>query len=95
MDATIHSNVASIEPGVIQRHFAVTTLAVLDSSQGWSVDNFEGLARHRGLKFFMVSDNNFSALQKTLLVYFEPTGIGDPGTGGNSSEFELRQENPD
>jgi hypothetical protein len=73
----------------------VTTLAVLDSSRGWSVDNFEGLARHRGLKFFMVSDNNFNALQKTLLVYFEPTSIGDPGTGGNFSEFELRQENPD
>ena len=73
----------------------VTTLAVLDSSRGWSVDNFEGLARHRGLKFFMVSDDNFNALQKTLLVYFEPTGVGDPGKDGNSSEFELRQENPD
>ncbi len=87
-----HTRISADNAGL---RLPVTTLAVLDSSRGWSVDNFEGLARHRGLKFFMVSDNNFSALQKTLLVYFEPTGIGDPGTGGNSSEFELRQENPD
>ncbi len=84
-----------ISAGNAGERLPVTTLAVLDSSRGWSVDNFEGLARHRGLKFFMVSDDNFNALQKTLLVYFEPTGIGDPGTDGNSSEFELRQENPD
>jgi len=73
----------------------VTTLAVLDTSQGWSIDNFEGLARHRGLRFFMVSDDNFKSLQKTLLVYFELASTGDPGTGSNSSEFELRQEKPD
>ena len=72
----------------------VTTLAILDSSQGWSVDNFEGLSRHRDLKFFMISDDNFNALQKTLLVYFELTGIGGPGTQGNPPEFELRQQIP-
>jgi hypothetical protein len=72
----------------------VETLAVLDSSQGWSVDNFEGLTRHRERKFFMVSDDNFNALQKTLLVYFETVSTGDPGIRGNPSEFELRQQNP-
>jgi len=47
------------------------TLAVLDSADGWSIDNFEGLTRHRGNRFFMVSDNNDVFLQRTLLVYFE------------------------
>ena len=73
----------------------VTTLAVLDSSQGWSVDNFEGLARHRGLEFFMVSDDNFNDLQRTLLVYFGLTNIGDPTNRTNWPEFELRQETRD
>lgn len=35
------------------------------------VDNFEGLAHHRGNRYFMVSDDNEHALQATLLVYFE------------------------
>lgn len=73
----------------------VTTIAVLDTSQGWSVDNFEGLSRHRGLDFFMVSDDNFKALQKTLLVYFSLAGAGDPATRGNVPEFELRQKTSD
>jgi len=72
----------------------VETLAILDSSQAWSVDNFEGLTRHRGRTFFMVSDDNFNALQKTLLVYFETVSTGDPGIRGNPSEFELHQQNP-
>ncbi len=87
-----HTRIAAENAG---ERLPVTTLAVLDSSQGWSVDNFEGLARHRNLKFFMVSDDNFNALQKTLLVYFEPAITGDPGISGNSPEFELRQQNTD
>ena len=67
---------------------------VLDTSKGWNVDNFEGLARHRGRRFFMVSDNNGKAIQRTLLVYFElveaeasgletvETGEGSPGADG-------------
>ncbi len=49
----------------------VTDVAVFDSSQGWLLDNFEGLTRHRDQRFFMISDDNCSALQTTLLVYFE------------------------
>ncbi len=71
---------------------AVETLAVLDSSRGWSVDNFEGLARHRGDRLFMVSDDNFNELQKTLLVCLEPTGTGKRDDEGNSPEFELRHK---
>ena len=46
-------------------------LAVFDNSQGWDIDNFEGLARHHGNFFFMVSDDNNNFFQKTLLTYFE------------------------
>lgn len=48
-----------------------TPLARFDSSLGWRVDNFEGLAHHEDNRFFIVSDDNGSALQTTLLVYFE------------------------
>jgi hypothetical protein len=46
-------------------------VARIDSSLGWYVDNFEGLAHHQGNRFFLVSDDNGSAWQKTLLIYFE------------------------
>jgi len=47
------------------------TVAVFDSGQGLRIDNFEGLARHHGNRFFMVSDDNDVFVQRTLLVYFE------------------------
>ncbi len=50
---------------------APTTVVELNSSRGWLLDNFEGLAWHRGRRFFMISDDNFNGLQSTLLVYFE------------------------
>jgi hypothetical protein len=50
---------------------SVETLATFDTSRGWLVDNFEGLTRHEGRRYFMVSDDNGSPLQHTLLVYFE------------------------
>ena len=46
-------------------------LARLDSSEGWAVDNFEGLARVGRDRFVMVSDDNDNFYQKTLLIYFE------------------------
>ncbi|MHB1142772.1 MAG: esterase-like activity of phytase family protein [Sulfuricaulis sp.] len=47
------------------------TIVTLDSNKGFQIDNFEGLARHRGNRFFMVSDNNDLFVQRTLLLYFE------------------------
>ena len=47
------------------------TVATLDSDAGLRVDNFEGLTRHRGNRFFMVSDDNSVFVQRTLLLYFE------------------------
>ena len=49
----------------------VRTVATLSSAAGWRLDNFEGLAHHRAQRFFMVSDDNGSFWQNTLLVYFE------------------------
>lgn len=49
----------------------VQNIAVLDSSQQWRLDNFEGLTHHYDNYFFMVSDDNYRASQKTILVYFE------------------------
>jgi hypothetical protein len=46
-------------------------IASLNSSKGWALDNFEGLTRHRGERFFMVSDDNNALVQRTLLFYFE------------------------
>jgi hypothetical protein len=40
----------------------------------------------------MVSDDNFNELQKTLLIYLEPTAAGKRDDGGNSLEFELRHK---
>ena len=49
----------------------VATVARLSTSQGWNLDNFEGLTRHTGRRFFMVSDDNGMIYQSTLLSYFE------------------------
>lgn len=70
----------------------VTDVAVFDSSQGWLLDNFEGLTRHRDQRFFMISDDNCSTWQSTLLVYFEllPTHLNGaplkPGRRHDSSQ---------
>lgn len=50
---------------------SVSDIATFQSDQGWNLDNFEGLTRYRDNRFFMVSDDNCSILQTTLLVYFE------------------------
>jgi len=46
-------------------------LAKLDSNAGWHIDNFEGLTKVGKNKFLMISDDNDSMFQKTLLVLFE------------------------
>jgi len=46
-------------------------IAQFSSSDGWILDNFEGLTHIRGNQYLMVSDNNNSPFQKTILVLFE------------------------
>ena len=46
-------------------------LAQFNSSNGWHIDNFEGLAKVGKNRYVMVSDDNDNFYQRTLLVYFE------------------------
>ena len=46
-------------------------LASLDSKKGWKIDNFEGLTKVDSNKYLIISDDNDSIFQKTLLVLFE------------------------
>ncbi|MDI4661304.1 MULTISPECIES: esterase-like activity of phytase family protein [Cobetia] len=55
------------EPGT---QAEVRTLARLSSGDGWSLDNFEGLTHLEGNRFLMISDDNFSSFQTTLLSCF-------------------------
>ena len=47
------------------------TIATLSTTEGCRLDNFEGLTRLEGNRYLMISDDNGSPLQKTLLVLFE------------------------
>ncbi len=46
-------------------------LLKMNSHKGWSVDNFEGLAKVSKNRYIMISDDNNNFFQKTLLIYFE------------------------
>jgi len=48
-----------------------TLVAKFDSSDGWILDNFEGLTHIRDNQYLMISDNNNNPFQKTILVLFE------------------------
>lgn len=50
---------------------AVEEVARFSTAEQWFLDNFEAIARHRGNRYFMASDDNNSAMQKTLLLYLE------------------------
>ena len=43
----------------------------MDSDNGWDIDNFEGLTRLEGNRYLLISDDNDSPFQKTLLMLFE------------------------
>ncbi len=58
---------------------SVTPLARLSGGEGWHLDNFEGLAALGAGRYLMVSDDNFSTLQRTLLACFR-TEAGAGGT---------------
>lgn len=47
-----------------------TILGDFSTADGWQLDNFEGLAALGGNRFLMISDDNQSRLQRTVLVLF-------------------------
>lgn len=63
--ATLSPNASLMEP------VPVETVAALDNGKKYQIDNFEGLARHRGNRFFIISDDNDLFIQRSLLMYFE------------------------
>jgi hypothetical protein len=63
--ATLSPNTYPTEP------VPVETVATLDNGKKHQIDNFEGLARHRGNRFFIISDDNDLFIQRSLLMYFE------------------------
>ncbi|TVT52205.1 MAG: esterase-like activity of phytase family protein [Sedimenticola thiotaurini] len=48
-----------------------TLIARFDSSEGWLTQNLEGLTRHQGMHFFMVSDDGNKPWAQTQLIYFK------------------------
>lgn len=47
------------------------TLIKLKSSDGWELDNFEGLTRIGDDLYLMISDDNDSFLQECIVVLFQ------------------------
>ena len=47
------------------------TLVKLIPSDGYFNDNFEGISWHDKNRFFMISDDNNSLFQRSILIYFE------------------------
>ena len=47
------------------------TIFSMDNSKGWYVENYEGLARVGKNRYLMISDDNNSFFQSTILIYFE------------------------
>lgn len=53
---------------------STTVVARMDIARPLTVDNFEGLAavpRTDGIRFYLLSDDNYSDLQRTLLLAFD------------------------
>lgn len=46
-------------------------LITMNSAKGFQIDNFEGMTRHRGNRYFLISDDNDLFIQRTLLLYVE------------------------
>lgn len=78
----------------------VDEIVAFSTSDDWRIDNFEGVALHEKNRYFLVSDDNTSAVQKTIIVYVEvlpksagsppahtpSNGQGDPGDNGKEDD---------
>ncbi len=74
---------------------AVTSLARLSGGEGWHLDNFEGLTALGAGRYLMVSDDNFSTLQRTLLACFRvEADAGGPSGHAGTGRFDVG-ESPD
>jgi len=85
--------VRRLPPGM-KNPLSIETVARMSTSQGWNLDNFEGLARHSGNRFFMISDDNGMIYQSTLLSYFEVLEHEPHQRSQPASSLESRQQTP-
>jgi hypothetical protein len=60
-----------LQPAGGQRLLRSQVAEIAIGNSKFPVDNYEGLAHHKGNRYFMVSDDNEHFAQQTLLVYFE------------------------
>ena len=61
-------------------------IAALDPSASYFNDNFEGITWHKDERFFMISDDNDSLLQRSLLVYFEIPTLKNTNQNTNKND---------
>jgi len=59
----------SLADGV--KHTKRKKLAIMSSTEGWLLDNFEGLTHYSNNQYLMVSDDGGNSFQTTVLVLFE------------------------
>ena len=52
------------------------------STDNWKIDNFESVAHHENGHYFVISDDNESVFQKTLLLYLEIKPLSDSELAG-------------
>ncbi len=57
------------------RECRVEDIAIFQSKDGWSLDNFEGLTHYKDNIYFMISDDNGNYFQQTILTVFELTKL--------------------
>jgi len=54
-----------------QKMCKTKVLAKFNSSKGWLLDNFEGMAKVGKNRYVILSDDNDNFFQQTLMIYFE------------------------
>jgi hypothetical protein len=68
---------------------SVDEVVHFNNQEGWKIDNFEALAKHKSHRYFMISDDNDSMIQRTLLVYFELLDNADLAATSSARESQA------
>lgn len=66
-------SIAKVDFSDLMKHKQIVLQRIVsfDSGKGWRTQNFEGLTRHQGNRFFMVSDDGNNPWVETQVIYFE------------------------
>lgn len=82
----VHMRIRRVRPAAIRIGVPIKAEVLLEASGRYAIDNMEGIAVHRApsgdLVLTLISDDNFSFFQRTLLLQFtlpdEPKDAGKP-----------------